>query len=224
MIAASLHPRVLESTDWTTILFVLTLILVVLCKSLFESRFTEFMRLIVSDKYLKVYRDSSHLWSGFTLLLFAIQMLSFAFFIQLTLSQYGYTTKTNGLVFIQIITYLSVFVLSKFLIDKIIGTAFSMEEFADQFNLQKASYRSYMALMLFPINVLLYYNSSVPNFVFNGLIFVVLAINLFTYLASLKNYQNLLAGKLFYFILYLCALEIAPYYFIYYLITKNSAH
>jgi hypothetical protein len=221
MIAASLHPRVLESTDWTTILFVLTLILVALCKSLFESRFTEFMRLIVSDKYLKVYRDSSHLWSGFTLLLFAIQMLSFAFFIQLTLSQYGYTTKTNGLVFIQIITYLSVFVLSKFLVDKIIGTAFSMEEFADQFNLQKASYRSYMALMLFPINVLLYYNSSVPNFVFNGLIFVVLAINLFTYLATLKNYQNLLVGKLFYFILYLCALEIAPYYFLYYWFTKR---
>lgn len=221
MIAASLHPRVLESNDWTTILFVLTLILVAVCKSLFESRFAEFMRLIVSDKYLKVYRDSSHLWSGFTLLLFAIQMLSFAFFIQLTLSQYGYTTKTNGLVFIQIITYLSVFVLAKFLVDKIIGTAFSMEEFAEQFNLQKASYRSYMALLLFPINVVLYYNSSVPNFVFNGLIFVILTINLLTYLASLKNYQNLLAGKLFYFILYLCALEIAPYYFLYYWFTKR---
>lgn len=221
MIAASLHPRVLESNDWTTILFVLTLILVAICKSLFESRFAEFMRLIVSDKYLKVYRDSSHLWSGFTLLLFAIQMLSFAFFIQLMLSQYGYTTKTNGLVFIQIITYLSVFVLAKFLVDKIIGTAFSMEEFAEQFNLQKASYRSYMALLLFPINVVLYYNSSVPNFVFNGLIFVILTINLLTYLASLKNYQNLLAGKLFYFILYLCALEIAPYYFLYYWFTKR---
>jgi hypothetical protein len=221
MIAASLHPRVLESNDWTTILFVLTLILVAVCKSLFESRFAEFMRLIVSDKYLKVYRDSSHLWSGFTLLLFAIQMLSFAFFIQLTLSQYGYTTKSNGLVFIQIITYLSVFVLAKFLVDKIIGTAFSMEEFAEQFNLQKASYRSYMALLLFPINVVLYYNSSVPNFVFNGLIFVILTINLLTYLASLKNYQNLLAGKLFYFILYLCALEIAPYYFLYYWFIKR---
>ncbi|MEN9323770.1 MAG: hypothetical protein RIT03_1155 [Bacteroidota bacterium] len=221
MIAAILHPRVLESTDWTTFLFVLTLVLIAVCKSLFEPRFAEFMRLIVSDKYLKVYRDPAHLWSGFTLLLFAIQMLSFAFFIQLLGSQYGYTTKTDGLVYIQIITYLSVFVLAKFLVDKIIGTAFSMEEFADQFNLQKASYRSYIAMLLFPINVVLYYNSAVPNFVFNALIFVILAINLFTYLASLKNYQNLLAGKLFYFILYLCALEIAPYYFLYYWFTKR---
>ena len=221
MIEAILHPRVLESTDWTTYLFVITLVLVAVCKSLFEPRFAEFMRLIFSDKYLKVYRDSSHLWSGFTLLLFAIQMLSFAFFIQLVASQYGYTTKTNGLVFIQIITYLSVFVLGKFLVDKIIGTAFSMEEFVEQFNLQKASYRSYIALLLFPINVVLYYNSTVPNFIFNALIFLILTINLLTYLASLKNYQNLLTGKLFYFILYLCALEIAPYYFLYYWFTKR---
>ena len=221
MIEAILHPRVMESTDWTTFLFVITLVLVAVCKSLFEPRFAEFMRLIFSDKYLKVYRDSSHLWSGFTLLLFAIQMLSFAFFIQLVASQYGYTTKTNGLVFIQIITYLSVFVLGKFLVDKIIGTAFSMEEFVEQFNLQKASYRSYIALLLFPINVVLYYNSTVPNFIFNALIFLILTINLLTYLASLKNYQNLLTGKLFYFILYLCALEIAPYYFLYYWFTKR---
>ncbi len=221
MIEAILHPRVLESTDWTTFLFVITLVLVAVCKSLFEPRFAEFMRLIFSDKYLKVYRDSSHLWSGFTLLLFAIQMLSFAFFIQLVASQYGYTTKTNGLVFIQIITYLSVFVLGKFLVDKIIGTAFSMEEFVEQFNLQKASYRSYIALLLFPINVVIYYNSTVPNFIFNALIFLILTINLLTYLASLKNYQNLLTGKLFYFILYLCALEIAPYYFLYYWFTKR---
>ena len=50
---------------------------------------------------------------------------------------------------------------------------------------------------------------------------IVLIINLFTYLVTLKNYQNILLGNLFYFILYLCALEIAPYYFMYYWFTKN---
>jgi hypothetical protein len=36
-----------------------------------------------------------------------------------------------------------------------------------------------------------------------------------------KNYQNIIFGKLFYFILYLCAFEIAPYYFMYYWFTKG---
>ena len=221
MTAAALHPRLLESNDWATLVFVLALVLVAVCKSLFETRFSDFIRLIVSDKYLKVYKDSSYLWSGFIVILFVVQMLSFAFFIQLYLHQLGYVSKYDGLFYIQLLTYMSVFVLSKFLIDKIIGAAFAMEEFADQFNLQKISYRSYLALLLFPVNVILFYQTIVPNYIYNALIFVVLTINLITYLASLKNYQNSLTGKLFYFILYLCALEIAPYYFIYYLITKN---
>ena len=41
------------------------------------------------------------------------------------------------------------------------------------------------------------------------------------YLNSLKIYQKFIIGKLFYFILYLCTLEIAPYYFVYYWLTKN---
>jgi hypothetical protein len=140
---------------------------------------------------------------------------------QLCLHQFYSTSKADGIVFIQLFTYSSVFVLAKFLIDKIIATAFSMEEFADQFNLQKASYRNYIALLLFPINVVLYYNESLPDLLFNVLIFLILTANLFTYLTSLKNHQNLLVGKLFYFILYLCALEIAPYYFLYYWFTKS---
>ena len=42
-------------------------------------------------------------------------------------------------------------------------------------------------------------------------------------LISIKNYQNIIFSKLFYFILYLCALEIAPYYFMYYWFTKVIA-
>jgi hypothetical protein len=52
---------------------------------------------------------------------------------------------------------------------------------------------------------------------------IVIAANLVTYVVSVKNYQNLIFSKLFYFILYLCALEIAPYYFMYYWFTKGVA-
>ncbi|WP_256463650.1 DUF4271 domain-containing protein [Flavobacterium sp. HJ-32-4] len=52
-------------------------------------------------------------------------------------------------------------------------------------------------------------------------LFIIIAINGITYLSSLKTYQNLIVSHLFYFILYLCALEIAPYYFLYYWFTKS---
>jgi hypothetical protein len=220
MIEAVLQPRILEPKDWATYLFVFSFVLIAISKTAFETRFSEFLRILVSDKYIKVYKDTSHLMSGFTILLFIVQIISFSFFIQLVLTSFGYVSKTDWIIFIRIFTFFGIFVLSKFLIEKIVATIFNIEEFAEQFNLQKVSYRTFIGLILLPINIYLFYNNTSSHILIYFTIAIILIINLFSYLVSLKIYQNLLIGKLFYFILYLCALEIAPYYFIYYLITK----
>ena len=216
-----LNPRLIENKDWATILFVVCFVLIAFSRTVFEKRFGEFARLIVSDKYIKVYRDSGNLTSGFTIALFIVQLIAFSFFIQLMLSRFGAASKTDWVLFIRIVTLLGVFVLSRFLMDKIIATSFNIEEFAEQFNLQKVSYRTYIGLLLLPADIILFYNDSIAEIIFFIIIAAVLIINMLTYLFSLKNYQNFIYSKLFYFILYLCALEIAPYYFMYYWITKN---
>lgn len=223
MIETVLQPRILEPKDWATCLFVLSFALIAVTRTAFEGRFSEFLRILVSDKYIKVYKDTSHLMSGFTILLFIVQVISFSFFIQLLLHYFGYVSKTDWITFLRIFTFFGVFVLSKFLVEKIVAAIFNIEEFAEQFNLQKVSYRTFIGLILLPINIYLFYNNNLSNVFIYCIIGVILIINLFSYLVSLKIYQNLIIGKLFYFILYLCALEIAPYYFIYYLITKNLA-
>jgi len=216
-----LHPRIVENKDWATALFVFSLVLIALSKSLFENRFSEFTKLIVSDKYLKVYKDAGLMMSWFTVFLFMVQMVSFSFFIHLLLTSFGFAIKTDWVAFIQIFTFLTVFILSKYLIEKIIGTAFDIEEFVDQFNLQKVSYRTFLGLFLLPFNCFLFYSDSISPNLMLFFLSILLIINAFTYLLSIKNYQNLLLGNLFYFILYLCALEIAPYYFMYHWFTKN---
>jgi hypothetical protein len=216
-----LIPRIVENKDWITIIFVVTLVVVTIAKAGFENRFNDFMNLIVNNKYLKIYKDPSNLMSWFTILLFFVQLVSFSFFVQLVLSYWGYTTKTNWITFIQIITFLSFFVLSKYLIEKIIATSFNMESFIEQFNLFKVSYRTYIGLLLLPVNIFLYYTDYVNKYTIIAVLVILLVINSLTYLVSLRNYQKLLFGKLFYFILYICALEIAPYYFIYYFISSK---
>ncbi|GAA4032121.1 MAG: DUF4271 domain-containing protein [Flavobacterium sp.] len=218
------EPRVIDAKDWATYLFVFSFALIAITRTAFETRFNDFLKILVSDKYIKVYKDPSHLMSGFTILLFVVQNISFAFFIQMALSHFGYVSKTDWLLFIRIFTFFGVFVLSKFLIEKIIATVFNIEEFAEQLNLQKVSYRTFISLLILPLNIYMFYSNNTSNVLLFCIIGIILIINLYSYLVSLKIYQNLLIGKLFYFILYLCALEIAPYYFIYYLITKNLAH
>jgi hypothetical protein len=159
--------------------------------------------------------------SWFTISLFIVQLISFAFFILLLLNYFGLASKTDWIKYIQIITLIGVFVLSKYLIEKIVATSFKIEDFIEQFNLQKVSYRTFIGLFLLPINLILYYNDISLDFIIYGTVAIVLIINCFTYLLSLKAYQSLLFSKMFYFILYLCALEIAPYYFMYYWFTRR---
>ena len=223
MMENALHLRVIENKDWATILFVISFAVIAMTKSAFENRFADFAKLIYSDKYTNIYKDSSNLKSGFTISLFFVQIISLAFFIQLSLSFFGYASKTDWILYIQIITFLIFFVLSKFLIEKIIATAFEIEEFVEQFNLQKVTFRTYIGLFLLPINIILFYYDSISRNILIFFISIVLIVNIITYLVSIKNYQNIIFSKLFYFILYLCALEIAPYYFMYYWFTKGIA-
>ncbi|MFV8365307.1 DUF4271 domain-containing protein [Flavobacterium sp. XS1P27] len=223
MIENILHPRITDSKDWATVLFVLSFAIIAVTKSVFENRFGDFANLIFSNKYNKVYRDSSHLKSGFTISLFFVQVISIAFFIQISLSYFGHASKTDWILYIQIFTFLTFFILSKYLIEKIIATSFNIEEFMEQFNLQKVTYRTYIGLIILPLNIILFYYDSFSNNIPLLIIATILIINILTYLISIKNYQNIIFGKLFYFILYLCALEIAPYYFMYYWFTKGSA-
>lgn len=221
MIETVLELRNIHSKDWATVLFVLSFVLIAATRGVFETRFADFSKLIYSDKYIKIYRDSGNLMNWFTIALFVVQVISFAFFIQILLSYFGFFEKTDWVNFIQIITLLSVFILSKYLIEKIIATSFNVEEFNEQFNLQKVSYRTYIGLCILPLNVILFYNDTPIDFLIYLLIAAILLINILTYFISLKIYQNLIFSKLFYFILYLCALEIAPYYFMYYWFTKR---
>jgi len=215
---------------WATALFVLTFAVVAITKSAYETRFSEFSKLIISDKYAKIYRDNSHMKSSFTVGLFFVQIISFAFFIQLAMHIFSENSKaaeivlkTDWILFIQIATFLLYFILAKYLVEKIVATSFNIEEFVDLFNLQKVTYRTYIGVLLLPINAVLFYYDNIPSIVPLAIIGISLCISIYSYFISIKTYQNAIISKLFYFILYLCALEIAPYYFLYYWITKGSA-
>ena len=219
-----LTPRILENKDWATLLFVVTFAVVAMTKSAYETRFSEFSKLIFSDKYAKIYRDNNHLKSSFTIGLFFVQIISFAFFILLTLNIFDDTVKkTDWILFIQIANFLLYFILAKYLIEKIVATSFNIDDFADLFNLQKVTYRTYIGVLILPINAILFYYDNIPKIIPLAIIGISLCLSLYSYFISIKTYQNVIFSKLFYFILYLCALEIAPYYFLYYWITKGSA-
>ncbi|MFT5753613.1 MAG: hypothetical protein ACI924_000831 [Flavobacterium sp.] len=221
MTELQLEQRIIENKDWATLLFLLCFVVIAIIKYLFEVQFNEFLRLPFSKKYTATYKDTSNLYSAFTISMFFVQLISFSFLIQITLSYFEYTTKANWITFIQIFTTLFVAILIKFNIEKIVATIFDIEDFLEVFNLKKVTYRTYIGLIFLPIVILLYYN----NFLSVGIISAFLAIigvgMIYFYFLSIITYQKQILGKIFYFILYLCTLEIGPYYLLYHWFTKK---
>ena len=87
---------------------------------------------------------------------------------------------TDGILYIQVFTFLAVFILSKYLIEKIISTTFQIEEFTEQFNLFKVSYRTYFGFILLPVNMILYYNSVENQWIYITLAVILFVLNLLT--------------------------------------------
>lgn len=134
---------------------------------------------------------------------------------------FGYAAKTDWIFVYSDCNFSALFYFRKIFNRKIVATSFNIDEFVELFNLQKVTYRTYIGVLILPINAILFYYSNIPKIVPLAIIGISLCISVYSYFISIKTYQNAIIGKLFYFILYLCALEIAPYYFLYYWITKG---
>jgi len=182
-----LNERVIGGKDWATILFVLCFVLIAVNRTAYETRFAEFVKLAWSDKYTKIYKEGSNLMSGFTISFFFIQLVSFAFLIQFFLSYFDIVEKYSWISFIQIFTLVAVFILSKFLIEKIIATSFNIEEFNEQFNLHKVNYRTYIGMLLLPVNIILFYNEPPHIIVLWIIIGLIVLTSVVSYLISLRQ-------------------------------------
>jgi len=203
------------SVDWATILFVLTLTVIVVTRNAFPVRFSEFIRLGISNKYLSVYRDANNIKSGFTISMFVVQMISLSFFVHYLLSLFGHSPLDSFIAFTRVFSVLVFFILIKYFIEKIIAVCFGIEEFVEQYNLVKVTYRSFLGLILFPLAALLFYNHFLPNYLLWGTLVMFVLTNIALFILLLKNHQNSLRQFILYFILYLCTFEIAPYIILY---------
>ncbi|MDR2222183.1 MAG: DUF4271 domain-containing protein [Flavobacteriaceae bacterium] len=215
--------RMIPNKDWATALFLIGFSIIAINKTVFSVRFAEFTRLAFSNKYLKIYKDNTNLRNSFTLSFLLIQLISISFFIEICLKSFGIITDYTLTSFIQILNFITVFIVGKYCIDNIIAITFGIEEFSDALNLQKATYRNYIGMVLLCINTILFYNNIDNKIIVGAIAITLIATNIILYIIFMKNNQKSIINKLFYFILYLCTLEIAPYFLLYFFLENYRA-
>ena len=204
--------RTIESNDWIILILVGCFVALAIVSVLYKKKFQDFIKLPVSNNFFISKGKTDEIRHPFNIILFCIQIISIAFFIYLFFSE---EARSNPGLFIQIITGVFVFVLVKLLVEKMIGAIFSMDEVISRYIFQKVTYRNFLTLLLFTANLFFYFAFD-PNLtvllVFTGVFALLNGLIIFY---SFKNYRTLLFSNFFYFLLYLCTLEISPYFIVY---------
>ncbi|MGI9546176.1 MAG: DUF4271 domain-containing protein [Flavobacteriaceae bacterium] len=205
----------MEQTDWITIVILISILLMVIAKQLFQSRFLNFIILPFNNKYIGLYNKKDKMLHGFHIMFTGFQLLNTSLYLYLIYDVlFGQFTSSGILMYGLILLILIVFILAKMLLQLANGFVFNNVKTITDFIYKKHTYLNYSALVMLLANIVLTYilNDSKPV-VFLSL-FLILMINCIGLISTLKYHQKLISGYFFYFILYLCALEIAPLIFI----------
>ena len=188
------------------------ILIIAILKVIYPKRFNDFIRLPVSNNYFLAKGKSEELRHPFSILLFVIQLISISLFVNLFFLEKG---KANVLLFLQILFVVFVFIIVKTSIEKMIGAIFSIEKVINHYIYEKLSYRNFLSLLLIITNLIFYFSIK-PDLntllILTGILFLV---NMLILSYSYKNYRSLIFSNLFYFLLYICALEISPYLILY---------
>lgn len=203
--------RTTSTIDWVTILLFSSLLLVVVAKGLFYSRFLNFVILPFNNKYVFMYNKKDKLGNWFHVFITIFQLINFSLFVFLArnvLLQLPY--DQNPMLFLIIIGAVLAFFTLKVFLQLGNGFIFGSSKVLSEIVFKKLSYLNYSGLIMFLANIVMSFVIKDSQIVVYAAILLILSVNIMGWSTVLQNHQKFIAAHFFYFILYLCALEIAP--------------
>lgn len=209
-----------NSVDVLTLTLLGCLIIVALSKILFPKRFNQFATLLFNNRYINQYNKDQQIVDTFEGLLFANLIVNLGIIVYLFLQNNQISTAPLNL-FIYTAA-IGLFIIVKVVLEKLISNILAIGPIIDKYNFQRISFRNFAGLLLLPINALLIYTVKPNNTMLITALAILFLIIIYGVFLFIKNNLNTFKKSLFYFILYLCTLEIAPYIVLYKIITNNK--
>lgn len=140
--------------------------------------------------------------------IFLSSLLGLSFFLYVVTD----SSDFNITPYLQIFLLLSIFLLSKYFIEKMAGDLFEIDPLINKYLFFKQGILSWISLfILFPFGLLIYFQNIDHTLSVTLVIALVTVLYIVKLLSYPLSYQKHILAYWFYFILYLCAFEIAPY-------------
>lgn len=211
--------REVTSNELFTILIMLGLTAMTLAKMAYTNRFNDFAAILLNSKYLNIYARDQKFFDWFDALMFINFIISTAIFICTCYNVLFTDLQLDTNIMFKIVFSIGVFLLIKVLFERLLASLFNIDEVIDNYIFQKTSYKNFFGMLLVPVNALLIYSITPSKTILYIVLCFLFLLTILGLSSSLKRYRILIKSNLFYFILYLCTLEIAPYIILYKFVT-----
>ena len=202
--------------DAFTVIILSLIVIITLIKYNNHKKFNSLLKIFWNSSYLKKYKYEKityYLFDYFLQINFIVSLGLFVLIYNIIYN--GNRLSFNFLEFIDIIQIIITFLVLKNLTEIVISWVFNIQWLTNLYLNEKINYNSLIGLIILPINVLiLYFFSPSINILF-VFIYIILLLKLTAYVNSFILHQKTIKKSWFYFILYLCTLEIIPYLLLY---------
>ena len=204
--------------NWIFPAFLLIFGLFAFLRVFYPKHFSDYARLLVNDKYIIIYGKKERKLHLFTIVLYLLQSLCLALLVYVGLKHFGVTQLfTKKYMFLEIELVVMAILLLKLILQQSISSLFSLTDFSKDYIFTRIAYSSYAAIFVLLLLFLGIYTFGMTKPFLLLLFLTLLIINMLSWLKIIKNNLKQIKPYLFYFILYLCALEIAPYIYLIYI-------
>ena len=202
-----------QNHHWVSLVFLAILIFLTWAKVLYKDRLLHTASLFIANKYLFIYfnKEKNDIINLFQFLLFLTQILVLALLLYFANNLWQFSDRLNGLNgYLLLLAGVGLYFCLRYLIGLFLAEIFNIKTKYDKIVYDKVSYFNNLILWILPFLILSAY-ANIHQEIFFKITFSVLVILLILrYALVLANNKKLIVNNLFYFILYLCALEIAP--------------
>ena len=203
------------TNEWLTVFTLLGLLLIAVAKSINPLRFKDFLVVIGNSKYLKIYSKDRKLIDLFSSILFFNFVVALSVFIYFGYSTFIKTLSFQLLPYLKLLAAVFIVFLIKNRLESYIGIVLEIDKLVANYLFQKTTFKNYSGFAILAANLFLIYTNVEPKFILILTFTLIVLINSIGFLTTYNYYRKLINTNIFYFLLYLCALEIGPYIILY---------
>jgi len=209
------------SNDWYVVLCLVSLVVILMVKKIDAQRFSVFLKFLGNNNYLRIYLKEHSFFDRFDSLLFINFCINIVVFGGIGYQFVFEPVTMNLLKFSQLFSLIAIVVLLKIGLELFLGYVLDLRTLFNILTFQQISSYNFIGLILLPLNAFIVFG---VNFAPLAIILTMVLILLIVVVGMTKTVQsnlNILLNNFFYFILYLCTLEIGPYLVLYKVLNRD---